>query len=172
MMKAFNQRRGWRLHRASRGLGARIENRERGTTAVEFAICVVLLLTVVFGIMDFSRALYAYHFLSNSAREATRYAIVRGHACDPSVMGSACPAAASDITSYVQNTLAPPSGGLITPNAITVATTWTKCTSCTNNNDPGSTVQVKLSYPFNFILPFLPKTGITMSSTSQMVIAQ
>lgn len=117
--------------------------------------------------MDFSRALYAYHFLSNSAREATRYAIVRGSACTefpPTVTD--CPATASEIQTYVQQNLAAPSAGLINPNAVTATTTWTP------NNAPGSTVQVQLKYAFQFILPFLPSSGITMQSTSQMVIAQ
>lgn len=171
MMKALNQRTGWRLHNASRGIEPGTENRERGAAAVEFAICLVVLLTVLFGIMDFSRALYAYHFISNAAREATRYAIVRGSACNAIVPD--CQATNSSIQTYVQTTLAAPSAGLITPNNITATTTWTKCTTCTNSNDPGSTVQVQLTYPFLFILPYLlGYTGIIMQSTSQMVIAQ
>lgn len=137
---------------------------------VEFAICAVLLFTVLFGIMDFSRALYAYHFLSNSAREATRYAIVRGSACSAPMTG--CEPAQSDILTYVQQTLAAPSAGLINPNAINATVTRTACASCTTKYDPGSTVQVQLTYTFQFILPFLPKSGITMQSTSQMVISQ
>jgi Flp pilus assembly protein TadG len=164
MMKALNQRTRWRLHSASRGLEPGIENRERGSTVVEFAICAVLLFTVLFGIMDFSRALYTYHFLSNAAREATRYAIVRGADCNAIVPG--CPATNSSITTYVQTNLAASSSGLITPSNITATTTWTP------NNSQGSTVKVQLQYVFQFILPFLPSSGITMQSTSQMVISQ
>jgi Flp pilus assembly protein TadG len=171
MMKALNQRTRWRLHSASRGIEPGIENRERGSTVVEFAICAVLLFTVLFGIMDFSRALYTYHFLSNSAREATRYAIVRGSACNSIVPG--CPVTTNlEIQNYVQQTLATPSAGLLNQDGITTTTTWTACASCTTKYDPGSTVQVQLTYTFQFILPFLPKSGITMQSTSQMVISQ
>jgi Flp pilus assembly protein TadG len=163
MMKVRNQRTVWRPHNASQGAAAGIENTDQGSTTVEFAICAVLLFTVLFGIIDFSRALYTYHFLSNSAREATRYAIVRGSACTS--WASACPAGGADIQNYVQS-LAAPSTGLITPTAITATTTWTP------NNEPGSQVSVQVRYVFRFILPFLPSSGITMQSTSQMVIAR
>jgi Flp pilus assembly protein TadG len=170
-MKALDQRTGSQLHSASRSPGAGIENRERGSAAVEFALCALLLFTVLFGIMDFSRALYTYHFLANSAREATRYAIVRGSACEPIVSG--CPVTTNlEIQNYVQQTLATASAGLLNANAITTTTTWTACASCKTAYDPGSTVQVQLTYVFQFILPFLPSSGITMQSTSQVVISQ
>jgi Flp pilus assembly protein TadG len=166
-MKPFNRRVGWRLHSASRSLKAKILYRERGTTAVEFAICAVLLLTLIFGIMDFSRCLYAYHFLSKSAREATRYAIVRGSACT-SWGDGCCPIPLNDqdcVQNYVRS-LAAPSAGLIDPNAITVTTAWP------TDNKRGSQVQVQLNYTFQFILPFLPSSVYTLHSTSEMVIAQ
>lgn len=168
-MKPFNRTVGWRLHGASRSLKAKILYRERGATAVEFAICAVLLLTLIFGIMDFSRCLYAYHFLSKSAREATRYAIVRGSACTSWTGENACcPIQVGDQTcvkNYVLS-LAAPSAGLIDPNAITVTTTWP------TDNKRGSQVQVQLNYTFQFILPFLPSSVYTLHSTSEMVIAQ
>ena len=47
---------------------------EEGSTLVEFAFVFMLLVTMVLGIMDFSRALYAYHFVAGAARQATRWA--------------------------------------------------------------------------------------------------
>ncbi len=138
---------------------SRSATRERGSTLVEFAVVLTVLFMFLFGVMDFARALYAYHFVGDAAREGARYAIVRGSSCNSWV--TACPAAASDIQTYLRNV---PLG--IKSSAVTVTTTWTP------NNNPGSTVNVKVQYSFNFILPFLSKSAFTMSSASQMVISQ
>jgi Flp pilus assembly protein TadG len=37
-----------------------------------------IMLGLIMGIVDFSRAIYAYHFVAHAAREATRYAASRG----------------------------------------------------------------------------------------------
>ena len=36
---------------------------------------------MLFGVVDFGRALYAYHFVSHAAREASRWAAVNGTTC-------------------------------------------------------------------------------------------
>jgi Flp pilus assembly protein TadG len=114
---------------------------------------------MMYGAMDMGRALYTYTEVSEAARQGTRYAIVRGSSCTS--WANACPASASDIQTYLQNV---PQG--LNANNMTVTTTWTP------NNNPGSTVQVKVQYSFQFILPFLPSGTINMTSTSQMVISR
>ena len=47
---------------------------------VRFGLALVLF-PLMFGIIDFSRALYAYHWVSYAAREGTRWASVRGTSC-------------------------------------------------------------------------------------------
>jgi Flp pilus assembly protein TadG len=142
--------------RSRRNLGG-----EHGAELVEFALVFVALLMFLFGIMGFGHALYAYHFVSNAAREGTRYAMVRGSLCKPS--GPACPAGQGDISDYIANN-APPG---IDRSALKVSTTWQN-----NRNDPGNWVKVQVTYVFPFIFPLLPRTGITMTSSSQMVISQ
>ncbi|MGB0035805.1 MAG: TadE family protein [Candidatus Acidiferrales bacterium] len=132
---------------------------ERGSHLVEFALSVTLLFTFIFGIMDFSRAMYAYHFVANAARDGTRYAMVRGATCK--AWTTACPASASDVQTYLKNV---PLG--IDPTAITVTTSWTP------DNNPGSVVQVQVQYKFKFILRPLPTSTLTMTSSSQTVISQ
>jgi Flp pilus assembly protein TadG len=90
---------------------ARRRNVERGAaTLLEAAFSMAILLALFMGIVDFSRALYAYHFVSHAAREATRYASVRG----TTFTGTACTAptfkyqcmtdtAGADILAYVNN---------------------------------------------------------------------
>ena len=113
----------------------------------------------LFAIMDLSRALYAYEWAANAAREGTRYAMVRGSSCNS--WPSACPASASDIQAYLRNV---PAG--INPQAVTVTTTWTP------DNNPGSLVQVQVQYSFQPIFPLIPKSALVMTSTSQVVISQ
>jgi Flp pilus assembly protein TadG len=152
---------------------------DQGSALVEFAFVLILVLTFMFGIMDFSRFLYTDHFLSGAAREGTRYAMVRGStwttACASTTTFS-CNASAANVISYVQG-LTPPG---ITASSLTVLPTWpgtlagaaTACDATKGNNSPGCLVQVQVSYPYKFLFPFLPKSTLTIASTSQMVVLQ
>jgi len=54
-------------------------NRERGAAVLlEAAFTMAIMLAMIMGIIDFSRAMYSYHFVAHAAREATRYAASRG----------------------------------------------------------------------------------------------
>jgi Flp pilus assembly protein TadG len=133
---------------------------ECGSGLVEYAFVFMLLMTMLLGIADFSRALYAYHFVSSAAREATRYAIVRG--CSTGItQNCTMRASATDIQTFVKNV---PLG--IDASKVTATTTWTP------NNKPGSVVQVEVQYPFNFFFPFVSSSTLNIKSTSQMVISQ
>lgn len=128
---------------------------EWGATILEFGLSFTLLFLILFGIVDFGRALYAYDAIADAARIGTRYAIVHGSS-------SSSPATSSTISTYVTGQCC---AGLST-SALTVTTTWNP------NNNPGSTVNIQVQYNFNFILPFLPSATVPMSATSQMVISQ
>jgi Flp pilus assembly protein TadG len=156
---------------------------DRGSALVEYAIVLPVLLTFLFGIMDFSRFLYTYHFVSEVAREGTRYAMVRGSSFSGTACAStasfACDATGANVQTYVQG-LTPPG---ITSGSVGVSTTWpgtaptgaaTSCNTTNGNNSPGCLVQVVVTYPYKFMLPFLPKSASTwtVSSTSVVVIAQ
>jgi Flp pilus assembly protein TadG len=145
---------------------------EEGTDLVEFAIVFLLLMTLLFGIAGFGHALYAYHFVSNMAREATRWAAVNGSTC---ATDSSCtaPATPTDITTFVTNHT--PLG--IDPKQITVTPTWNPAgsngpTTCsTTSNAPGCTVEVQVSYNFQFIFPLIQTGVLPLSSSSEMVIS-
>jgi len=47
--------------------------RQRGVVAVEFALLVIPMLVMVFGITEFGRAMYQYNTLVKATRDATRY---------------------------------------------------------------------------------------------------
>jgi Flp pilus assembly protein TadG len=141
---------------------------ERGSTTLESAVMISVLLVMLFGVIGFGNALYTYHFVSNTAREATRWASVRGHSCT-----GGCEASSGDVNTYVQSL----STGIgLDPTKVTTTTTWVAppgnlaiCTSPPNS--PGCVVQVQVQYSFQFLFPLLP-SGFAMQSTSQMVISQ
>lgn len=173
-----------------------IDSTERGSTLLEFAIVIVLLVTMIFGIVDFARALYAYHFVANAAREASRYASVRGStwstACSD-VTTPGCSTDSSNVQSYVQ-TLATGIGLGNVQSSTTLDASLVAKTPPNGNAScagvlpvqPGCVAEVEVDYAFNFILPFMPKQtcskgtpeaytisgSICMSSVSDMVVSQ
>lgn len=140
---------------------------ECGNTLVEYAIVIMLLLTLLLGITDFSRALYAYHFVSNAAREATRYAIVRG--CSKPTTSCPIQASATDIQNFVKNVpMGIDASKVSAPNI-----TWTLPNGTPDpNHNAGSLVSVEVDYTFNFMFPFVYNSALNLKSTSQMVISQ
>jgi Flp pilus assembly protein TadG len=160
--------------------GLRHTNSEKGSSIVEFAFIVVVLMMMILGIIDFCRAAYSYHFVSEAAREASRWAAVNGETCagDGSCNGTAPmnngPATQTDIQTYVTN-LTPPG---IDSTKITTTANWcpkgancpATCTTPGPANNPGCTVEVKVSYTFSFIFPLVRTGTLTLSSTSEMII--
>jgi Flp pilus assembly protein TadG len=153
--------------------GSRKRNSAGGSTLTEFAFILPLLAMMMFGVIDFGRALYTYHFVSAAAREASRWASVRGNQCARGL--PACPAGAIDVQNYVASTVPP--GIDPSPRTLSVTAAWmppsgnpASCIGSTKN--PGCAVQVRVIYNFKFILPFLPKSTYSMQSTSEMVISQ
>ncbi len=141
---------------------------ERGTELVEFAFAITILLSLMFGIIGFAQAAYAYHFVSDVAREATRYASVRGSDCNPAVLPD-CPMNTSAQVETYAKSIAPLG---INATQLTVNATWPSTGGCPGPaTAPGCPVQVQVQYPFTF-LPVLHLGTLNISSTSQMVITQ
>ena len=159
---------------------------DSGSSLVEYAIVFIVLMTMLLAIADFSRALYAYHFISNAARDAARYASVRGSTCSGdgtctnagyySASGNTGPSTTTDIQDFVKNVpLGIDKASVTCPTCATAAKTWpvlaispTICS--TTANAPGCTVVVQVNYTFNFLSAFVSKTSWTFSSTSQEII--
>jgi len=51
-------------------------DRDQGQALVEFALVIVFLFMLLFGIIDFARLFFAYATMSNGVREGARYGIV------------------------------------------------------------------------------------------------
>jgi len=142
--------------------------RERGASLPETAVVMTVLLALLFGIVEFGRAMYTYAFVAQIAREGARWAIVRGNQC---TLLDHCNASKTDVQNYVRGL----SEGATDVSNINANATWpsTGCPPGSSGNAPGCVVQVTVTYPFNFIaVKLLGVTQIQMSSTSQMVISQ
>jgi Flp pilus assembly protein TadG len=156
---------------------------ETGSSLVEVAVSLTALLMFIFGIMDCSRALYAYHFTSYAARSATRYATVRGSTWGSTICATAstfqCNATAANVKTFVKAIA--PAGVNTSSTTLGVATTWGgtaptgttgTCITTNGNNSPGCQVVVQVTYSFNFVLPFLSQTTMALTSTSKSIIMQ
>lgn len=165
---------------------------ERGSTLIEFALVATVALTMIFAVIDFSRAAYAYHFVSDAARQATRWASVHGNSSCSTYPSQCKINTPGPVWTYV-GTLAPAGLYVCCPNCavncssgpgyLQVSASWpgtagsgipTGNTSCnpSPNDNPGCAVQVTVQYTYGFMLPFMPHSNITMSSTSEMLISQ
>lgn len=151
---------------------------ERGSAMVETALSAVILLGLIMGSMEMFMALYSYHFVSYAARDASRWAMVRGSQCqyDGNAM-TYCDAQQADIQTYLQGLTYPG----INLNNITVTASWsqpsasppTTWTACAKQcNDPGDTVTVDVTYAYPLNLPFFKSATLNMSSSSSVVITQ
>jgi Flp pilus assembly protein TadG len=112
----------------------------------------VVFLTVIFGLMEFGRMVWAYNLVSHAAREGTRYAMVHGR-------NSSHPATADGIKSVVKSQAV----GL-DPASLGVNVSWIP------DNKPGSSVKVAVQYTFNSVTSFVGSGKF--GSTSQVIISQ
>jgi Flp pilus assembly protein TadG len=101
---------------------------DRGTAAVEFALIVPVLLLIIFGIIDFGRALNAQISLTGAAREGVRLAALGYSNAEIEARVAAAAPSLSGITTTVVESCPPGAG-------------------------PTADAQVDVSYPFSFITP-------------------
>lgn len=75
------------MNRCSTDAAPRPFQRKRGQATVEFALILVILLALLYGILEISRMVFINAELGNSAREAAQY--ISLHATDPNVVADA-----------------------------------------------------------------------------------
>lgn len=126
---------------------------ERGVAAVEFAILLPLLVTLLFGLIQFGIAFNSKIQATNAAREGARIAIV-GVSNWSNVNGSG-----ESFWGIVQDRSGV--GGL------------TGCT-ISSTNVVGDTVTVQFDYPVDLVIPFvpLPSSFTTGTARAEMRIEQ
>ena len=113
---------------------------ERGTTIVEFAFVLVLLILLVFGTIEFGRAYNTKISLTHAAREGVRVYVVSGDS-----------GAAIDATKAAATSLA--------PALMSVSTT-----AC----NPGDPTEVAVTYPFTLEIPFFGSSTFDITAVGVM----
>jgi len=101
--------------------------RDRGSSLIEFAIALLIVLPIFMGVFDLGRAVYIHSVVSASAQEGVRYGIV--HRND---------------TTGIRNAARSQAVGL-DPSLVTVTVSY----------PDNSTVEVTVSYDFAAVTPFI-----------------
>ncbi|MGA7339003.1 MAG: TadE family protein [Terracidiphilus sp.] len=149
-----------------RGRSGNPAGSDSGESLVSFALTAPILFGVVFGLMQACLAFYSHEYISELAREGSRYAIVHGASCETST-GSSC---AASTTSTNSTSVATYVKGIALPNIAggTVGVT----TSSPSGESGGDFVTVKVTYTFPDHIFFVSSSSLTMSSSSTMQIIQ
>ena len=136
---------------------------ERGTSVAELAICLPLLLLIVFGIIEFGFMLYDKAVITNASREGARAGIVFHHP-DRISDGEIITVATNYCSSYLVNL-----GSTSSPSVNVTRT----------GSDPGDSLTVTVTYSYTFLVfPNLralvsgsggsPSGGITLTAQTVM----
>jgi Flp pilus assembly protein TadG len=160
--------------RAKRPISARRRS-QRGSAIVESTLCLMGFLFLTFGLMEFSMAVYAYNYVTFAAAEGARYAATHGS----SVTAPNAPATLSDIQRVVRaqgvallrNRITVRGNPLLVPEGEPPADSVWAQENGVYNNDPGSTVTVRVSYEVVPLVRLVLRQPLTVSSTAQMVIS-
>ena len=160
-----------RLRRGIRG--------DEGSNLVELGMAMLIFLPLLLGTIEFSLVFLTYHEMTDAARQAARWAAVRGStSCTNTPSLPDCDATSADIQSFVQGIgypgLAPANISVSTSWLTATATTPTSWSACSAGacNAPGNQVQVTVSYAYPISIPYWKATSVNVSSTAAMVIAQ
>ena len=128
----------------------RNRNKYRGSTLVESAVTLLLLLTLVFGIIEFGRLFNVYQVMTDAAREGARFAVAP---CPfASSIGSTCAAgqlpSTSAVQTYVQGYL---NSGSVSGASITINPNYQPPDDPINGVTLSYTrVTISLPYTFSF----------------------
>ena len=128
----------------------------RGQALVEFAVCIVLLLALIFAVIEFGRLMLVYTTIGNAARIGARYAIV--HAGDSTgtqtVVNGFLRVGTVNTSSSTVNVNLPgyPDGTVV---------------GCTL---PGCLVKVTVTYAYDPLLTYFSLGSINFTSSSEGVI--
>jgi Flp pilus assembly protein TadG len=140
-------------------------NRERGASAVEFALVLPVLMMILFGIIEFGFMFYDKAVITNASREGARRGIV--YRTDPATQTTLA-VTPQEIRDTVSNYCASYLVSLGTGSASVLPTS----TVTGNCAVPGNSLTVTVNYPYTFLL--LPSIAeglapvINLSATTVM----
>jgi Flp pilus assembly protein TadG len=132
--------------------------RQSGQSLVEFALIAPILFIVVLGLVDGTRAVFAYNSISNAAREGARYGIVHGStSSSPVGPGVNENNLRNAVRNYTKS---------FSSNDVTITPTWPG-----GGNATGSKVKVDVAYSYKPVFGGIMGIGsFTMHASATMVI--
>ena len=112
------------------------QQNERGAVAAEFALLLPVLLTILFGIIEFGMIMYGREVVTNASREGARAGIIQ----------RTPPLTAGEITTVATNYL---TGTGINPAQVTIAVP-------ASGGGTGTPVTVTATYNYPWLIPYIP----------------
>jgi Flp pilus assembly protein TadG len=130
---------------------------QRGSTIIEFAILAFTLMVVLFTGIELNRMAFVYTELADAAKAGVRYAIVRGSTRPSGFSSSSDSSPVSDMVKYYVTA--------VDPSKLTVTVNYLD-----TNNNPGSRVQVLVSYTYDpwTGFPFLKNVALRANSQGRI----
>jgi Flp pilus assembly protein TadG len=134
--------------------------RRRGAVAAEAAIVLIPVVSLIFGVFEYSRLLMDWNLLNNAAREGCRYAVVNN--MDTTI--------STDVQTTVTKFMSGQSAAF-TNFTVTVTGTHLGVSTAVNNLTAGDLITVTVSGKYNFmnIIP-LVKMPTSFTITSAVIM--
>lgn len=133
-------------------------SQQKGQALVEFALILPLLVLLVFGLVEFGRAMYVKNMLNNAARAGARAAVVT-----PNLAKSQTFSFSARGTDPIQQTIY---DGLLYVNKNTA--TASLSANGSNPARPGDIVTVSVTCNFDSVVPKLIKIASTLTGVASM----
>ena len=132
------------------------DRRDRGSTAVEFALTLPIFIILFIGIIEFGWYFFVQHTLQYATREGMRLALVGRQLTDPS--GNVMTREASIIQTIKDNTIVPAIRNSVQVSIYPVNTNFTDPTNWQTQQDagdPGEYMRVRSRYVHTFFTPLI-----------------
>lgn len=151
--------------------GKNTKSGQRGATLVEFSIGATVLLTAMFGVIEFGRALWTHNALADAARRAARYAVNQSASNPPGVKTTGMNVGPS--VTAIRNVAVygdPAGGSQPMVNGLTPANMNVEYTGF--GVGEGTVAVTITNYEFQFVVPFvgttiqMPNYNTTLTSES------
>jgi Flp pilus assembly protein TadG len=133
---------------------ARFARRDGGAAAVELALVAPVLLILVFGVIDFGRALFTMNVLTAAMREGARRGASSGINSSAPDLATACSVAQAYVSNALSVTLTCSSSG--------TCPTTTANTICASYSSPLITLRMPGGYTFTPAAGFFSRMGTTL----------
>jgi len=132
--------------------------KEEGQGLVEFALILMVLVLVVFGVLDLGRAFHSLITITNASREGARY--LTKHPLDND----------NDFAGTKNAAINEADGAIIvlTPDQVEVTLCLDEdaITGC----DSGTPVRVEVSYSFEFMMGFFSPASVPLTHATEMIV--